>query len=61
MFKNQFLITNESINEYISHLRNEELAQATIEKYTRDVKKCSKKVPREKGKDINCAKINPRQ
>ena len=38
MSNNQFFITDEKINEYLSYLRDEERAPATIEKYSRDIR-----------------------
>jgi len=38
MSKNNFFITTEKINEFISHLQKKERAPATIEKYTRDIR-----------------------
>ena len=38
MTNNQFFITEEKINEYLSYLREEEHAPATIEKYSRDIR-----------------------
>ena len=40
MFENKFIITvtEENIQQYAAHLRNEERAAATIEKYSRDLK-----------------------
>lgn len=38
MYRNEFFITDESIAEYVSYLKNEEKAPATIEKYVRDIR-----------------------
>ena len=38
MSNDKFYITTEKINEYISYLRDEEHAPATIEKYSRDIR-----------------------